>query len=639
MVQYMLGDHEAALEVLDRVTTPDGLARDVVEWHACRAQVLASVGRDEEATAAATTALRIAETADDPWALPAAHLAVARCSTGSRKEAHLERATTAAAAVGDVVAAARAVTNRTHLLLAAARYAEAVPVAREAVRLTSLVSPPGIQVSALHNLGEALAAVGELDEAAWQLRRSLTLSRALGPGRSATGLLGLGRVHRARGRSEQARAAYLEAADLARATGERQLVVQALAGLATVSVTSDPEPAAEWAREACELATPGLRSEALAAQAVVTAAWGDDAGGEAREAVAAARRVQAADRLAEALEVLGTVTADRREAVAALGEAAGIWREGGAEPAAARVEVLLGRLPGADPATRSRAREAARNLTRLGVHEVHGRPVDGSTARRVTVEVLGGFTVTVDGVAVPPAAWRSRQARTLVKLLAARRGRPVARSVVCGLLWPDDDGERTGHRLSVLLATVRGVLDPAKEWPADHYVASDAAGLWLDLRHLAVDADDVVADTSHAFALLGAGEVEVATEILADVDRRYRGDALEDEPDEEWADALREEARSAWLRAVRRLLAVRRPDGRTADTHRLLVRLLAADPYDERAHQALVTSLVRGGRHGEARRAFGRWSAAMRSIDAPLPDPSVLTPRRTAGRPRAALAT
>jgi DNA-binding SARP family transcriptional activator len=271
---------------------------------------------------------------------------------------------------------------------------------------------------------------------------------------------------------------------------------------------------------------------------------------------------------------------------------------------------------------------------------VHGRPMDGATARRVTVEVLGGFTVTVDGVVVASTAWRSRQARTLVKLLAARRGRPVARSVVCRLLWPDDDGERTGHRLSVLLTTLRGVLDPAKECPADHYVASDAAGLWLDLRHVAVDADDVVADTSHAFALLGAGEVEVATEILADVDRRYRGDAFEDEPDEEWADALREEARSAWLRAVRRLLAVRRPDGRTADTHRLLVRLLAADPYDEQAHHALVTSLVRGGRHGEARRAFGRWSAAMRSIDAPQPDPSVLAPRRTAGRPRrAALAT
>ena len=67
------------------------------------------------------------------------------------------------------------------------------------------------------------------------------MSRGLGPGRSATGLLGLGRVHRSRGRSEQAKTAYLEAADLARATGEKQLLVQALAGLATVSASSEPE--------------------------------------------------------------------------------------------------------------------------------------------------------------------------------------------------------------------------------------------------------------------------------------------------------------------------------------------------------------------------------------------------------------
>ena len=61
MVHYMLGDHEAALEQLDRVTTPEGTTPDVVEWHACRAQTLAALGRSEEATHAATAALRTAE--------------------------------------------------------------------------------------------------------------------------------------------------------------------------------------------------------------------------------------------------------------------------------------------------------------------------------------------------------------------------------------------------------------------------------------------------------------------------------------------------------------------------------------------------------------------------------------------------
>ena len=55
-----------------------------------------------------------------------------------------------------------------------------------------------------------------------------------------------------------------------------------------------------------------------------------------------------------------------------------------------------------------------------------------------------------------------------------------------------------------------------------------------------------------------------------------------------------------------------------------LVRILVAYAFDEHAHRSLVAVLVRAGRHGEARRAFDRWTEAMRSIDAPQPDRSLL---------------
>ena len=56
----------------------------------------------------------------------------------------------------------------------------------------------------------------------------------------------------------------------------------------------------------------------------------------------------------------------------------------------------------------------------------------------------------------------------------------------------------------------------------------------------------------------------------------------------------------------------------------MLVRLLAADAYDESAHRALVEVLIRARRYGEGRRAFGRWVEAMHEIDAPAPGPEVL---------------
>jgi DNA-binding SARP family transcriptional activator len=242
--------------------------------------------------------------------------------------------------------------------------------------------------------------------------------------------------------------------------------------------------------------------------------------------------------------------------------------------------------------------------------------------------VLGGFEVIVAGRPVPLTAWRSRQARTLLKILVSRRGRPVPRPELCELLWPGDDPRRTGHRLSVLLSAVRGVLDPRRAWPVEHYLRADLAGVSIDPAQLSVDAEELLRDADHAVRLCRDGQLDQAREALAEVDALYRGDAFEDEPYEQWSDALREQVRTAWLRALRRSAQLCRAGGDLDQSITCLVRLLGADPFDEASHHLLVEALVGAGRHGEARRAFDRWSAAMRVIDVPGPDPAVLRRRR-----------
>ncbi len=627
-VHFTGGDPQSGLDVLDRVE-PSGVGadQDGVEWRACRVQLLATLGLDDQARVLARQTLAVAEGLGQPRALAAAHVAMARTSTGSRKEAHHEHALSAATDAGDAMILVRVLVNHACLLLAGARYDEACAVSREAVRLAETGSPPGRHAIALHNLGEALMRLGEYSEAKWQLRRSVAICRGLGPGRSAMGLVGIAEIQRELGNDQQSRAAYQEAVDLAGASREVQVLVPALAGLARLRVATDPDAALGVALDAERIATPGLMPFALNALGWVALARGERTAAAqwAGRAVASARGVQAFDVLAEALELTAGSTDDPALARRALTEALSIWRDGGAGPAASRVEVLMGWLEPADGTDRSRARDAARRLQRLGIRQVHGRPVtEGSGRRRVAVSVLGGFQVAVDGRPVPLTAWRSRQARTLVKILAGHRGRPVTRGYLCDQLWPDDDPSRTGHRLSVLLATVRAVLDPERAWPPGHHVGSDTSGIWLDLRHVALDADGLLLDAGLAGELLDAGDRERAREILSDIDGRYRGDAFEDEPYEQWADGFREEVRAAWLRSVRHLATLHGREGRPADAQVLLVRLLAADPYDVGMHRLLVRTLVRSGRHGEARRAFDRWVGAMDEIEAPVPDEAVL---------------
>lgn len=631
-VQHTQGAIPEALETLDRVR-PASVSDDFdgISWRACRAKVLSMLGHDQQARGLAGEAVRLAERTGEPRCLTVAHQAMAKATSGARKEAHLDLALDSARHAGDVVSLGAILVNQSYVLLASARYTEAVEVARDAVRATELARPTGSLIAALHNLGEALTRVGELDEARWHLERAVAISRRLGPNRIAAGLCGLGDVHRASGNDEQARAAYEEAVLLSRASNELQVLVPALAGLARLLADAPSDDPRAAAQDALRLAPPSLASFALTALGWASLARGEwrQAAAHAEESITAARASQAVDLLAEALELGAACTDDVDVARAALAEALAIWCHGGAEPSACRIEVQLGRLEGADSGTRSRARDAARRLEHLGAAPAEGRAFGPAAPATVAINVLGLFQVVVEGEPVSLSAWRSRQARTLVKILAARRGRPTTRAHLCELLWPDDDPAKTPHRLSVLLATVRGVLDPGKTWPAEHYVASDSAGVWLDLRFVTLDAESLLADAEHAAALVADGRTDLAHEILSDIDRRYCGDAFEDEPYEDWAGALREETRGAWLRSVRHLAILSLREGRTTDACALLVRLLAADPYDERMHRELVKALVHTGRHGEARRAFEQWARAMSVVDAPRPDPRVLvvTPR------------
>jgi DNA-binding SARP family transcriptional activator/ATP/maltotriose-dependent transcriptional regulator MalT len=639
MVPYMRSDYRAALALVERASPPAAPGPTVDDAYVAvgRASALALLGEPAAAAEAAADALSLAtavpvdDTAAHDRALAAAHLAGALVTVGARRERHLADAQAAAERAGDVVQLARVLTNRADGLLRAARYPEALDVAARAVRAVEATGPPGLLTVALSNAGEALRRLGRFEEAALRCERAVIISRRVGLNRTAAGLWGLAELHRLLGRREQSRAAFEEAVELSRAAGDQQICVPALTGLVRL-LLEGPEPDLDAARAAAEeavrVSAPLSASRAVAAQGWVALAAGELALARerAQASVAAARASRRSDCLAEALELAAATSPDPGPARAALREAEAIWRRAGAEPAADQMLVLLGRLPGADAGQRQAGKAAAKRLRSLGIGSIGGTPLGApeGAAAPVYVRVLGRFEVLVGGRPVPMPAWRSRQARSLFKILVARRGRPVSRTEVCEVLWPDDDSQRTGHRLSVLLSVIRTVLDPAKLWPADHHVRADAVGVSLDLDHVVVDAEELQRDAAHAAALARAGEPERAREILAEVDAAYRGDAFDDEPYEDWAQGLREETRAAWLRALRQLAGLAARAGDADQAVAALVRLLAADAYDEPAYRALVGVLSGAGRHGEARRSFDRWTQAMRSIDASTPDPGLL---------------
>lgn len=212
------------------------------------------------------------------------------------------------------------------------------------------------------------------------------------------------------------------------------------------------------------------------------------------------------------------------------------------------------------------------------------------TEPEVRIVTLGGFGVERDGMAVPVSEWGSRNARQLCKRLVAARGWPVTRDELIDMLWPDEsDMRKLGARLSVQLSAIRRIL---------------RGGIIADRQTVRLDLDEVSTDLEDFYRTTDDRAVVAA----------YPGEFLPEDRYQDWTRAARDEARTRFVAAARRLADLERERSnhlRAADLGR---RLVEADPYDEAAHRLIVESLLAAGEPGEARRAHEAWAAALAEL-------------------------
>jgi ATP/maltotriose-dependent transcriptional regulator MalT/DNA-binding SARP family transcriptional activator len=582
-----------------------------------------------EADACRTDALRafeIASEADDPQALAAAHtvLAMLAALEGDRgaNDAHYLRALEYAQQAGDVLQLIRVRTNRGSRHVEECSYTEAISELDLALRLADLAGFAAFQALALSNRGDALTKLGRFDEALADLEASRSLYQRLGSRMVSYPLEKLGEVYRIRGDLTLAQAAYAEAVRQSEAAGDVQGLVPSLTGLARTLVADDPDEAERLIGRALSLGPDMSHAHALVSAGWIALVRGDRDGAARRASEAAAEAGRRRDRavMAESLELRALAVPGTARDVERLAEAEVIWRELGNPAGEARAALIAALLSEDDEG----ARRAEATLAAVGARGYRSalalvHPLRGVAP--VAVQSLGRFRVLVHGEPVALGVWQSRKARDLFKLLVARRGRPVPREALMESLWPDQRPGPLGNRLSVLLSTVRSVLDPARRFDQGHFVAADKTVVWLDYGNVSVDVEGFLAAADDALTRYRAGEDD-AVPRLAAAEAAYTGDFLEEDAYEDWAVALREEARATYTTLVRALADDAAGRGDVDATTRYALRVLECDPYDESAHLGLVAALDTAGRHGEARRRFRAYCARMDEIgveSAPFP--------------------
>lgn len=618
VVHYLRGEFADALAACRAATVDAAPSADdalLLAWHASVSWTTGDVATCRELSAAAERAAAVA--ADDRAIACALTVkAMLAAVDGDRRSnaALYRRALDHAIRAGDALQVARIRSNLGSHFTEEGQYEQAVLELDQAIDVAERAGMDMFAALAHANRGEAQTALGRLETAVSDLRRARTLWDRIESDLVSYALSNLGDVHLLRGQLVEAGAAFRRALDLAEHSGDVQGRAAALIGLSRAELTRSPAVALDLAQRAAAVDHPLSRPHAELA-----CGWAQlhlDDSDLARKHAVVARELGAvnADRVALAESLLLEAAAVGGHGAAALAaESRAIWHELANPVGEARALAMMARA--ASGARRTTwLQEADDLLHAAGASGVAQRlRGDVGEAGVVRVTVLGTFAVSRNGEAIGFGEWGSRKARDLFRHLVARGGRAVSRGELADDLWPDEPGDM-GRRLAVLASTVRAVLDPGKQHPADWYVGGDDRALWVVDDHVDIDAVRLVDRLADGRRALGAGDIARAERMITSALALYRGDAFADDPYRAWTEAMRTRCRTAVVDASHELAAEAMAHGRFADAASLALRVVEVDQFDELAHRRLIEALQRQGRHGEARRAYRVYAERMEEL-------------------------
>ncbi|WP_147268636.1 AfsR/SARP family transcriptional regulator [Sphaerisporangium album] len=217
----------------------------------------------------------------------------------------------------------------------------------------------------------------------------------------------------------------------------------------------------------------------------------------------------------------------------------------------------------------------------------------------MTFGILGPVEVRAPGrspAALPPSV------RALLARLVLAAGRVVSVDSLTDALWGEDLPADATNALQIRVSKLRRALGAAGI--GGDVLVTRAPGYQLAIPAESVDAHRFEHLVRHARARASTGQVAAALEFLDEALRLWRGPALADVGETQWA--LAESARLEELRlgSVEDRLELLLEAGRHVEAVADLERSVADNPLRERLHRLLMLGLYRSGRQAEALAAY-----------------------------------
>ncbi|MDO5107204.1 MAG: BTAD domain-containing putative transcriptional regulator [Coriobacteriaceae bacterium] len=245
----------------------------------------------------------------------------------------------------------------------------------------------------------------------------------------------------------------------------------------------------------------------------------------------------------------------------------------------------------------------------------------------ITINVLGGFSLSVNGCPVSDTKLGGRSARTVLAFLAAVPQHTVPRIKLIEAIWPDDDLVGGQDRIYQSSTRIRSIVREIDRSLNPIVLVRNSGMIGLNAEEVRCDVD-ILVELAHR-VISREGSDEEVVEAARRVDEVYRGDLFI--PIEDVSGIMRSRARElrklytdtmvlgseAALRLRKRLLATHFAesahvcDAGREDAVRALIRALRASGRNDEAvacYRAFVKRLMRGSRRmpsSELRAAIG----------------------------------
>ncbi len=228
--------------------------------------------------------------------------------------------------------------------------------------------------------------------------------------------------------------------------------------------------------------------------------------------------------------------------------------------------------------------------------------------KALRVYVLGRFEVEQGTHLIENEQWRSGKARSLFKIMLARRNFLISRQEVGELLWPELDQERAANNLNQALYSLRRILEPElKQASASVYIKTDGAQLQLNPEMISwIDVEEFKRISRQA-------QLNHEVTLYEQAVMLYRGDYLPEDLYEDWSIYRREALRQDWLELLIQLAALYQSQAQDEKYQQCLQRILETDFSHESTVQKLMIALAESGRREEALTFYRNFATKLRS--------------------------